>query len=480
MSSYDVIVIGAGSSGVSLAALLQNRGYDTLLVEGQEDVGGRASTFEYRGYHIDTGSHQLASFSSSGMQAVMEDVDAEIELEPVEPSLVHYSMETDEFVKATKPERFPNEQAYEDFKQFVGKTVEMSREEIAAVHDITASEWLDDNIPNDDLKEFFTTITGFAGTPLDRLSAGAFLETLHDSFMSEQTIQFPSQGGVRQFSDVIYERFRALGGESAFGVTVSEILVENGAVAGISGTKRRPGLMLDVEIEAPRVVSTIPANATFTILPRAAVGQAFADHVDEIRREAMIYGGVFAGIDEELLDRKFGDSDLQHFQFSVEPTEDLLAMADGDWHGIATVPTYINPDQAPPGYDLIYMEIHVPLTQGETERLAQFQDVALEMLRGMWDDFDEKVDWVHPVTEPNVLVTPPRVGLTGENRPGFSVPGLDGMYIAGEAAYSSGSGIGSAVKSSWGALRRILLDDGRTYGGPLEAYLELGEDPNAA
>jgi len=480
MSSYDVIIIGAGSSGVSLAALLQNRGYDTLLVEGQEDVGGRASTFEYRGYQIDTGSHQLASFSSSGMQAVMEDVDAEVELEPVEPSLVHYSMATGEFVKATKPKRFPNEQAYEDFKRFVGATVEMSREEIAAVHDITAAEWLDDNIPNDDLKKFFTTITGFAGTPLDRLSAGAFLETLHDSFMSDQTIQFPSQGGVKQFSNIVYERYRALGGESAFGVNVSEVLVEDGAVAGISGTKRRPGLMLDVKIEAPRVVSTIPANATFTILPRDAVAQEFADHIDEIRREAMIYGGVFAGVNEELLDRRFGGSDLQHFQFSVEPTEKLLEMADGDWHGIMTVPTYINPDQAPPGQDLVYMEIHVPLNQGETDRLAQFQDVALEMLRGMWEDFDEKADWVHPVTEPNVLVTPPRVGLTGESRPGFSVPGIDGMYIGGEAAYSSGSGIGSAVKSAWGAVRRIMLDDGRPYEGPLEAYLVLGEGQGTA
>ena len=41
---YDVIVIGAGVSGLSAARLLHQNGFDVLVLEAQDRVGGRTWT----------------------------------------------------------------------------------------------------------------------------------------------------------------------------------------------------------------------------------------------------------------------------------------------------------------------------------------------------------------------------------------------------------------------------------------------------
>jgi prolycopene isomerase len=51
--SYDVIVIGSGFGGVSVAALLQRAGMSVLLCEQDEHVGGYGHTFELGPYKFD-------------------------------------------------------------------------------------------------------------------------------------------------------------------------------------------------------------------------------------------------------------------------------------------------------------------------------------------------------------------------------------------------------------------------------------------
>ena len=62
---YDAIVVGAGIGGLATALMLSHQGRKTLLLEKQKFVGGRLSSFDRRGFHVDLGVH-LISRSNKG------------------------------------------------------------------------------------------------------------------------------------------------------------------------------------------------------------------------------------------------------------------------------------------------------------------------------------------------------------------------------------------------------------------------------
>ena len=54
-NKYDVIVIGSGCGGSAAAALMSSLGHQTLLVEKSRRIGGRAATYEKKGFKLDHG-----------------------------------------------------------------------------------------------------------------------------------------------------------------------------------------------------------------------------------------------------------------------------------------------------------------------------------------------------------------------------------------------------------------------------------------
>lgn len=66
-NQYDVIVIGAGIGGLSTGLHLLDKGYKTLILEAHIHPGGLCSSFERRGYTIDTSIHWLVGCIEGGM-----------------------------------------------------------------------------------------------------------------------------------------------------------------------------------------------------------------------------------------------------------------------------------------------------------------------------------------------------------------------------------------------------------------------------
>jgi len=84
---YDVVVIGSGMGGLSAAALIANSGYKTLLVEKYDRLGGRFSTFEYKGYKLPTGA--IGVEKEGVLEHVFKAVGADFNVTPL-PSLHYY------------------------------------------------------------------------------------------------------------------------------------------------------------------------------------------------------------------------------------------------------------------------------------------------------------------------------------------------------------------------------------------------------
>ncbi|HSE18943.1 MAG TPA: NAD(P)-binding protein [Pyrinomonadaceae bacterium] len=64
MSAYDVVVVGGGIGGLTVAALLSARGLQTCLLERQSQVGGCIARVEFSGYDFEPGMGLYPSFGA--------------------------------------------------------------------------------------------------------------------------------------------------------------------------------------------------------------------------------------------------------------------------------------------------------------------------------------------------------------------------------------------------------------------------------
>ena len=64
---YDVVVVGGGIGGLTVAALLSARGMNTCLLERQSQVGGCIARVEFSGYDFEPGMGLYTSFGPGGV-----------------------------------------------------------------------------------------------------------------------------------------------------------------------------------------------------------------------------------------------------------------------------------------------------------------------------------------------------------------------------------------------------------------------------
>jgi len=70
--SYDVIVVGAGFSGLLSALALSKEGKKVLIIEKENSIGGVCRSYEVDGYTVDTGPHIITRMDSGPLKSLMD------------------------------------------------------------------------------------------------------------------------------------------------------------------------------------------------------------------------------------------------------------------------------------------------------------------------------------------------------------------------------------------------------------------------
>lgn len=72
MKKYDVIVVGAGVSGLLAALTLSKHGKKVLVLEKSRHLGGNCSSYIVDGYQVDTGAHAITHLIEGPLKRLMD------------------------------------------------------------------------------------------------------------------------------------------------------------------------------------------------------------------------------------------------------------------------------------------------------------------------------------------------------------------------------------------------------------------------
>jgi phytoene dehydrogenase-like protein len=384
--AFDVIVVGAGTGGLTAAAILARHGRSVLVIEGHDVAGGNATVFHRPGYEFDIGLHYLGDCGSDGniprilRAAGIEDVTFR-ELDPdgfdtlVFPDFTFRVPKGLDAYHTRLVERFPTEakgiDRYLDvlrgiwLLQGIGGGVSafittLWRARKAARYlGSTLGRVLDSCTRDARLRAVLAGQSGDYGEPPSRVSFVAHAMVV----MSYLRGAYYPAGGGQIISDRLVESIERHGGKILLQAPVIRILIESGRAAGVEFESPHLGRRT---VRAPVVISD--ADLKETMLELVGPAHLKPGTVKRIRGYEMApaLGVVYLGVRRDL--RAAG---VPNTNFWIHPTYDqepVYAEARaGRFHpepfcyiSIATLKDPDNPRLAPQGIANVELATVVP------------------------------------------------------------------------------------------------------------------------
>jgi len=384
--AFDVIVVGAGTGGLTAAALLARHGQSVLVLDGHDVAGGNATVFHRPGYEFDVGLHYLGDCGPDGtipriLRAVgVEDVVFR-ELDPdgfdtlVFPDFTFRVPKGLGAYRARLIERFPAEakgiDRYLDVLRGIWSLQGISGGVSASIKTLwrarraarylgaTVGDFLASCTRDERLLAVLAGQSGDYAEPPSRASL-----VMHAMVVTGylQGAYYPAGGG-QTISDRLAGAIERHGGKILLEAPVTRILIESGRAVGVEFESPHLGRRT---VRAPVVISD--ADLKETMLELVGPAHLKPSTVKRIRGYEMApaLGVVYLGVR-----RDFRAEGVPNTNFWIHPTydqEQVYAEASlGRMHpepfcyvAIATLKDPENPRLAPPGIANVELVTVVP------------------------------------------------------------------------------------------------------------------------
>lgn len=482
--AYDVVVIGAGIGGLSVAALLAKAGKSVLLVERHDRPGGYAHGFKRRGFQFDSGVHLVSGCRPEGYRngSTIHKISRAVGLDPQTLFLPIQS-----YARAVYPEyevslrsgeaafiaglieRFPQEQdrllelirlcrvvaeeamlAEEILEQ--GKTSRVSPVQVLGnlfrYRRATLADVLDEFLVDPQLKSACASLWPYLGLPPSQLS---FLYWA--SMMAGYTYEggYYCQGSFQAYANGLAAAVEGQGGEVLLNSSVRRICVEQGRACGIV-------LENGQLIRAGAVVSNIDACQTADMLiGRQHLPQGHSEGLEKLSPSLSIFV-VYIATDLPLSQQAHAHESFFYETFDHEAAFALTQQGRPNWFS-ATLPTLADPALAPKDQHILLLTTLCPFDIGQSWRQAKaaFQQRLLERAERHFPGLNDRLLFVesgsprtlerytlnHQGAAYGFAPTPDQIG---PNRPGVRGV-LPGLYHTGHWTRPGGGVAGVSVSA---------------------------------
>ncbi len=508
MEAYDVLVVGAGVGGLAAASLLAKEGMKTLVVEAGDRVGGRALSLRgeelrekgtgwYRrllaaqycwlahaspsledmaagglldGYTLDLGYHGV-SLAGEGYFAVLRDLIGGYGTHPVvikpfltgswldgefyrEPPLSR-NTEVDEKLQAEL------DRLGAHYLDFFGNFLAMAPHEFEELDRVSLHHHLEKIgfHRSKALYDYFRCVSTLITTINNphEISIGDILryaaQVIAPAILKGGDVYVGgfTEGGMMAWPEAVAARFLDFGGELRLNARLLSVETAEGRVQG--AVLRSEGG--EERIACRRLVFNPPVQELLGYLGEGVFPDAFARRISSLYG----YGSVspYMGLSRLPVPEEHAKRLMK--------TPCVVPRSQGfDWdvYMAWNIQSYIDPACAPSGKHLF--TAYLPLTEAESKNREMVMRVVRavpDFLEKVYPGFRDCVEWeLYPVCT-RLEGVAKSITQAGSLKPDVIVPGVEGLYLAGDTA--RGYGVAMDCACSSGILCASAIT-GRDYG----------------
>lgn len=499
---YDLIVVGAGVGGLTVAGLASLEGLKTLLVEQCDRVGGRALTIRgeeilsqgaqwYRsilgkqytwlpfsepelediisgkmlqGYTLDIGYHGVSLNGAGYFLDLDERLGTGIPMKGnVNSTYIgddwyldfHAGKMDDRIYTICKEQKIP-------MMRFYIAANNMKPDDFDALERVSVTDWCKENglYDNKTIFEMINAVSTLITTinDPDEISIGdvfRYLATVVNPRFIDGKAKWPSGfalGGIMRWSQAVANRFLELGGDLMMMTRVEEILIQNGQVEGVIV---KDGSGKTKKILADKVVSNIPVQDTFQVAEQRHFPPEWAHRMEHLYG----YGSIapYFGLNKLMMPERewaVGVKDI-----------DVIPRSEGfesDVYMCWNIQSQSDPSCAPGGRHL--MTAYAPVTETEAKDKALMVKackIIMDYFERRYPGFRNSVDWALFPTAWKLEGVAKSKTQAGTQKAPIEAPGIKGLYFAGDTVKGYGVAMDCAVASGLICASQIT---GKDYG----------------
>jgi len=431
---FDVVVIGAGASGLVAASLLAKEGRRVALVERHRYLGGRAMERRFRGHQLGMGSH-LVEDPGDSLTRACEYVGVQLEHSPQSDSMPFFDR------TGWRPiQELYRGEAKRGLKRCIAALGELEFEDLERLDHASLREWMALHTGEQGAYQVWEAISVLEQVTFQpwehSASENLYARKLHYERRRTAGYSFWPMGGWEALWRRMADAFEALGGALLQPVSAERVLVENGAVAGVA---LRGGEV----VEAPEVVVSVPV---WELRKLVDLPWDLDQRVRVLARDGnrACWLGYWIAASEPVI----ASSEREMASFFATPRTGMP--------GFTLNFTGYDAGISPPGEYLTCFGAAFDATVHYGDRRWYER-----MFHDLWLDIEEMLPaargalWKKPhvVTSYGVICKP---GMVGAMRPDVRVRGVDGLWLTGDTTRARGIGVDKAARSGIGAAEAVL------------------------
>lgn len=410
--SYDVIIIGAGLTGMQCGALLAKRSQRVLLVDRNPFLGGRGQVVQRGGFTLDYGFH-FARFGAKGPIATIS--------RHVGHDLALIDLGECHLYRNGHKSLFPT-----GLRQLFSTDMLSWREKLQAIQlfhyvrrttnfdhlsSTTVAAWMEDFGITGKLRTYLTcaSISLILCPFTEKASASELLYNLRMTIKSGKSAAYPARGWEKVYG--VYTDLIRKQGDVRLGAPVDKIVVEEGRARGV--------VVAGETVRANDVIFCAPVQA----LPKLVAQPLDSGFLERTRRLKPSAGFV---VDVALGERVSDSCGLEYFT---------------DPFAFGYFPSNVCADLAPAGKQLA--SFFIPATQEDVADEARGDALIARLRREVNLAYPRLVPatlWERVLRLPFVFGAELVTGQDRNQRVDYAVPGIRGLFVLGDSTRAGAAG----------------------------------------